>query len=656
MTRFMSRTTQAILDLAVLSFALWVAFFIRFDGDPPFLMLKKLVFVWPWVVGLQFSIFVFFGIHRFSWRFIGLREVSRMVMALAVSSTILVVIRLAAAQMSSTSGYFQYVLIPIGVIAMDFAIALIGITGIRALRRITSEQKATRARAKDGGVQEPTILIGAGAAGLLIAKELTSRPELGMLPVAFLDDDVRKIGTVVHGVPVFGPASTMEAVADRYEATQALIAIASARGKDVRRLARQCRELGLETKIIPTVHDIVGGNVKIGEIRDLDIEDLLRRDPVTLDEDAISSFINDQVVVVSGAGGSIGSELCVQICGFKPKRLIMIERAENALFETHRALLARFPSIELVPCVADVADIERIRSIFSAYAPKAVFHAAAHKHVPMMESNPGEAIKNNVFGTKTFADVSHESDVEVFVMVSTDKAVNPTSIMGATKRVAEMYVQSLARDSKTRFVTVRFGNVLGSAGSVIPIFKQQIANGGPVTVTHPEMTRYFMTIPEASQLILQAGTMGAGGEIFILDMGEPVKIVDLATDLIALSGLDDSASVRIEFTGMRPGEKLFEELSCDAEHADKTRHPKIFVGKRISTGNADLLTKLAALRTLSNGDIPPMVSAIAALVPEYSGNNEDKGHSTQRSEETPALPQIVKERPVSSTARQHVTG
>lgn len=641
MTRFMSRTTQAVLDLAILSLALWFAFFIRFDGHPPFLMFKKLVFVWPWVVGLQFSVFVLLGIHRFSWRFIGLREVSRMVVALSISSSILLGIRLAAAQMSSTSGYFQYVLIPIGVIAMDFAIALIGITGIRAVRRITTETKETRARAKKSGVQRPTILIGAGAAGLLIAKELTSRPELGMYPVAFLDDDRHKIGTVVHGVPVVGPASAMKSVAQEHGATQALIAIASARGKDVRRLARQCRELGLETKIIPTVHDIVSGSVNIGEIRNIDIEDLLRRDPVTLDEDTISTFINDQVVVVTGAGGSIGSELCVQICGFSPRRLIMLERAENALFETHRALLAKFPAIELVPCVADVGDDTRVRAIFESHSPKAVFHAAAHKHVPMMESNPGEAIKNNVFGTKTLADVSHETDVEVFVMVSTDKAVNPTSIMGATKRIAEMYVQSLAHNSKTRFVTVRFGNVLGSAGSVIPIFKEQIACGGPVTVTHPDMTRYFMTIPEASQLILQAGTMGAGGEIFILDMGDPVKIVDLAADLISLARTESGSEVQIKFTGMRPGEKLFEELSCDAEHADKTRHPKIFVGKCKTSESEVLLPKLASLRSLANGDAAPIARAIGELVPEYSGTAQHQPLETQPREATSEIAQLV---------------
>ncbi len=617
MTRFMSRTTQAILDLAVLSLALWIAFFLRFDGPPPFLMFKRLVFVWPWVVGLQFGVMVLLGVHRFSWRFIGLRDVSRIIGALGIASAGLLIIRIASAQLSSISGYFQYALIPLGVIAMDFVIVVLGVIGVRALRRMSLERNATKESAKESGTLEPTILIGAGAAGHLVAKELAARPELGMRPICFLDDDVLKIGTVVHGIPVLGATDTMEVIAREHNATQALIAIASARGKDIRRLGRESRALGLKTKIIPTVRDIVRGDVNIGEIRELAIEDLLRREPIQLEEENISDFIADQVIVVTGAGGSIGSELCRQVCRFSPKRLIMIERAENALFEAHRTLIKEFPDTELVPCIADVGDAERIQRVFSEHSPKTVFHAAAHKHVPMMEYNPGEAIKNNAFGTKTLADAAHEANVEAFVMVSTDKAVNPTSVMGATKRMAEMYVQALANKSKTRFVTVRFGNVLGSAGSVIPIFKKQIAEGGPVTVTHPDMTRYFMTIPEACQLILQAGTMGEGSEIFILDMGEPVKIVDLARDLISLSGLEADRDIEIVFSGIRPGEKLFEELSFDSESADKTRHPKIFVGQRVRRSHAEMLDELALVAEALAGDEETLRLAIQQLVPEY---------------------------------------
>lgn len=617
MTRFMNRTTQAALDMAILSLALWIAFFLRFDGQPPFIMLKRLVFVWPWVVGLQFGVLALFGVPRFSWRFIGLREVTRIVVALGLTSALLLVIRIASARLFPVWGYFQYVLIPFGVIAMDFTIALLGIAGIRALRRITTERKATKRRGKGIAKQENTILLGAGAAGLLIAKELVSRPELGMRPVGFLDADKSKVGTIVHGIPVLGTTEMMQEVAEEHGATLALIAIASARGKDIRRLSQQCSRLGIKTKIIPSVHDIVSGHVNIGEIRELNIEDLLRREPVQLEEDAISEFIEGQVVVVTGAGGSIGSELCVQICSFAPKCLVMVERSENALFESHRALLAQFPDISLIPSIADVSDAERIRSIFLEYEPQTVFHAAAHKHVPMMESNPGEAVKNNVFGTKTLVDIAHESRVDAFVMVSTDKAVNPTSVMGATKRVAEIYVQALAAKSKTRFVTVRFGNVLGSAGSVIPIFKQQIAKGGPVTVTHPEMTRYFMTIPEACQLIMQAGTMGQGGEIFILDMGEPVKIVDLASDLITLSGLEPSVDIEIEFCGIRPGEKLYEELSASTENAKKTSHPKIFVGQHVAIDSFVLKEQLADLQVAGEMGKDAITERLTALVPTF---------------------------------------
>lgn len=617
MTRFMNRTTQAALDMAILSLALWIAFFLRFDGQPPFIMLKRLVFVWPWVVGLQFGVLALFGVPRFSWRFIGLREVTRIVVALGLTSALLLVIRIASARLFPVWGYFQYVLIPFGVIAMDFTIALLGIAGIRALRRITTERKATKRRGKGIAKQENTILLGAGAAGLLIAKELVSRPELGMRPVGFLDADKSKVGTIVHGIPVLGTTEMMQEVAEEHGATLALIAIASARGKDIRRLSQQCSRLGIKTKIIPSVHDIVSGHVNIGEIRELNIEDLLRREPVQLEEDAISEFIEGQVVVVTGAGGSIGSELCVQICSFAPKCLVMVERSENALFESHRALLAQFPDISLIPSIADVSDAERIRSIFLEYEPQTVFHAAAHKHVPMMESNPGEAVKNNVFGTKTLVDIAHESRVDAFVMVSTDKAVNPTSVMGATKRVAEIYVQALAAKSKTRFVTVRFGNVLGSAGSVIPIFKQQIAKGGPVTVTHPEMTRYFMTIPEACQLIMQAGTMGRGGEIFILDMGEPVKIVDLASDLITLSGLEPMVDIEIEFCGIRTGEKLYEELSASTENAKKTSHPKIFVGQHVAIDSFVLKEQLADLQVAGEMGKDAITERLTALVPTF---------------------------------------
>jgi FlaA1/EpsC-like NDP-sugar epimerase len=361
----------------------------------------------------------------------------------------------------------------------------------------------------------------------------------------------------------------------------------------------------------------------VSQLQAVKVHDLLGRDPVILDTEAISNFVRSRVVLVTGAGGSIGSELCFQVARFGPRKIVLVEQAENNLFQVHRALVRQFPDVPVVPVIADICDPGRLSDVFEIEQPHVVFHAAAHKHVPMMEINPGEAIKNNVFGTKKVADLAVRHGVEKFVMVSTDKAVNPTSIMGVSKRVAEIYVQALSQQNatSTQFVTVRFGNVLGSVGSVIPIFTEQIAAGGPVTVTHPEMKRYFMTIPEACQLMLQAGAMGRGGEIFVLDMGEPMKIVDLARDLIRLSGFVPGDDIEIQFTGIRPGEKLFEELATGEESADKTQHPKIFVGKfrpyewdRIQQGLAELES------FMDSADRDGIKGAFSRLVPEYSCN------------------------------------
>jgi FlaA1/EpsC-like NDP-sugar epimerase len=363
---------------------------------------------------------------------------------------------------------------------------------------------------------------------------------------------------------------------------------------------------------------LVGGEINLTRIRDVAIEDLLRRETVVLDDAAIATQLRGRVVVVTGAGGSIGSEICRQVCRFGPKQLVLFERSENALFEVHRELREAYPELSIEPCLADVCERERIATLFAIHRPAVVFHAAAHKHVPMMEWNPSEAVKNNALGTRLLADLAHAHGVECFVMISTDKAINPTSVMGATKRVAELYVQALGESSTTRFVTVRFGNVLGSNGSVVPIFKEQIARGGPVTVTHPDMRRYFMTIPEACQLVLEASAMGQGGEIFILDMGEPVKIVDLAKDLIQLSGFGEN-EIEIVFTGVRPGEKLYEELSTAHEHAEKTRHPKILIGKTQAASLEEMQVAMGRLSKVTQSCTRTEVcQALRGIVPEYA--------------------------------------
>jgi FlaA1/EpsC-like NDP-sugar epimerase len=434
-----------------------------------------------------------------------------------------------------------------------------------------------------------------------------------------------------------------------------VIAIPSATGSEMRRIVACCRAAGVRFRTIPGLDHLIDGRVTVSQLREVAIDDLLGRDPVVLDSAEISREMAGRVVLVSGAGGSIGSEICRQLCRFHPRALVLVESCENNLFNVHRELLARFPEVPLVACLADVTDEPRMRDVFAEHRPAVVFHAAAHKHVPMMEWNPGEAVKNNVLGTKTLADVADELGVDRFVMISTDKAVNPTSVMGVSKRVAEIYVQALSQRSDTRFVTVRFGNVLGSAGSVIPIFKEQIAEGGPVTVTHPEMQRYFMTIPEASQLVLQASAMGEGGEIFILDMGEPVRIVDLARDLIALSGLEPGVDIDIEFTGTRPGEKLVEELAVADEGAQRTRHPKVFVGRFRPYAWEKVQRHVRELADVAESAPEEVRAKFAEIVPEYRFAGE-----------VPAAPpapvsavrelRVASRRPSETTARPDAAG
>jgi FlaA1/EpsC-like NDP-sugar epimerase len=613
MQRILTRGWQVVLDFSVLSIAFVLAFLLRYEFHIPASVHRLVLVSWPYVILLQYGILSLHGVPRFSWRYVSMREAQWMMLAMAVSAAVLTVLRLTLAK----SVGLGFAVLPLSVIAMDFVLGFVGLVSIRALRRVYGEEQEKKQRATQGA-RERVLLIGAGQAGVLVARELAARPDLGLNPVGFIDDNDLKVGTNIHGIPVLGTTAQLGAIAQRKHVSQALIAIASAPGQQIRRIAMLCRDAGLEAKIIPGIYEIVGGQVNLSRIREVAIEDLLGREPVHLDEAEVTSSVHDRVVLVTGAGGSIGSELCRQVCHFGPSRLVLVERFENALFEIHRELGAAFPNVTLVPQVADVGDAGRMEAVFAAHRPAVVFHAAAHKHVPMMEWNPGEAIKNNIGGTRMVADLADRFGVGQFVMISTDKAVNPTSVMGATKRIAEIYIQGLSQRSRTRFVTVRFGNVLGSAGSVIPIFKDQIARGGPVTVTHPEMRRYFMTIPEASQLVLQAGAMGAGGEIFILDMGEPVKIVDLARDLITLSGLRPDEDIDIVFNGMRPGEKLFEELSTSAENADKTKHPKIFIGRIRPHEWERVCGGIEQLLGLANGgDGAALRGLIGAMVPEY---------------------------------------
>ncbi len=594
MARNLSTFTRHLIDLVVLSGAYFGAFCVRFDGFPPFQEFKLLMFSWPYVVGLELLVLYAFSIPYFAWRYISLRETQRVFVAVLVSTALLLVARFAAVPLRHAFDHFAYAMVPVGVILANAILAFLGVTGVRVLRRLTTERRrSSTLRPPESRV--PTLLLGAGQAGVLIAKEIASRPDLPIRAVGFLDDDKAKLGTIVHGVHVLGATADVADIARTTGAKQAIITIANASGAEIRDIQQRCRSAGIPVKIIPGLYEILHGKVNLTRIRDVSIEDLLGRDAVVLDLEQIREFIQGRRVLVTGAGGSIGSELCRQISRFEPARLVLFEQAEFNLFSIHQELERMQPSHELRPLIGDVCDGDRVEAVFAREKPDVVFHAAAHKHVPMMEWNPGEAIKNNVFGTKQVADAAARHGAGTFVLISTDKAVNPTSIMGATKRAAEIYIQALSQSTKTKFVAVRFGNVLGSAGSVVPIFKAQIAAGGPVTLTHPEMKRYFMTIPEASQLVMQAAAMGDGGEIFVLDMGEPVKISDLAEELIRLSGLEPGVDIEIVHTGVRPGEKMFEELAFDCEKMSRTRHEKIFIGNLNPSDPAFVAAKLEHL-------------------------------------------------------------
>jgi FlaA1/EpsC-like NDP-sugar epimerase len=612
--RLLNRTVQVALDIAILSLAYWLAFLFRFEFSIPASWLRVLLFTWPYVVLLQYAALVGFGVPRLSWRYISIGDVTRVMSAIFAANAVMLLIRLVGPFFGQ---HLVVLVIPLGVITMNSMVALLGLVGIRAVRRLQGEA-SDRKQKEHGGERHRVLLIGAGQAGVMVAREIMNRPDLGLHPVGFLDDDPSKLNTSIAGLHVLGRTNDVRAVAERKHVSRALITIANAPGAQIRRIAELCRDAELETKIIPGIYEIVGEKVNLSRIREVAIEDLLGREPVQLDEATVGASIGSRVVMITGAGGSIGSELCRQVSRFGPSRLVLVERYENALFEIHRELTHAFPHVPIEPCIADVCDVARMEQVFTTMKPELVFHAAAHKHVPMMEWNACEAVKNNVGGTRVLGDLSDKHGVQRFVLVSTDKAVNPTSVMGATKRVAEIYLQALSRRSMTKFVIVRFGNVLGSAGSVIPIFREQIAKGGPVTVTHPEMRRYFMTIPEASQLVMQAGAMGEGGEIYILDMGEPVKIVDLARDLITLSGLRPDEDIEIRFSGVRPGEKLFEELSTDTEHADKTKHPKVFIGRIKSHAWEAVTVGVDALLELArDAQVERVRATLGDLVPEY---------------------------------------
>jgi FlaA1/EpsC-like NDP-sugar epimerase len=569
------RPLQFMVDFLVLIGALILAYLVRFDFEIPLIERPHLLAQIVPVVLIQFMMLNLTGVYTFIWRYVGMAELRSFVKAAIYSAIPLLLMRF------FLSAEHQHLRVPFSIIVMDTVLAFGGVLAVRVLRRGLYETKGKRqwANGNKKKNKRSILLIGAGRAGVMVAREIQNRSDTDLHVAGFVDDAPQKRGSAIQGLKVLGTTAELPELVRRLNIDHVVVSIAQASRADFRRILDICEQIPVKVRTIPCLYEILQGTVKVSRIRDVQIEDLLGREPVQLDELEVARFVAGKVVMVTGAGGSIGSELARQVARFRPAELLLVERTEFALFSIDRDLRAAWPELRIVSLVADVGVETRMRSIFRDHSPALVLHAAAHKHVPMMEFNAAEAVSNNVLATSLLGELAAEFNVEAFVLISTDKAVRPSSVMGATKRTAELVIQDLSTRSITRFVAVRFGNVIGSTGSVIPIFNEQIRKGGPVTVTHPEMTRYFMTIPEAAQLVLQAGAMGQGGEIFILDMGKPVRILDLAKAAISLSGLRPFADIDIVFTGVRSGEKLFEELEMTEEHISKTRHPKIFIGK-----------------------------------------------------------------------------
>ncbi len=556
-----------LLDIVFANLAFLGSLLIRFETIPLEQWQFYLATFLPYTV-IRLLSNHFFGIYRRAWRYASIDEVLAIVGAVSVGSVF-----------SVTLCLFWFGSLPArSIVVLDWFLNIGLLGGSRFLWRMVAPFINVLPTVQPNTTLKNVLIIGAGDGGVLVARELRNHYKGEVRLVGFVDDDQKKQNQRILGFPVLGTKEQIPAVVNQYGVDEIIISMPSVPRKVIREIVAVAQEPGKTVKILPGVFDLIEGNVTVNKIREVQIEDLLGRDPVKVDIVGMSAYLADHVVLVTGAGGSIGSELCRQIVSLKPKKLLLLDNCENNMYDIEMELKAK-SKVEIVPLVKDIRDRRSIETIFAEYKPDVVFHAAAHKHVPLMEQNPEESIKNNVFGTYQVAAAAHRHGAKRFVLVSTDKAVNPTSVMGASKRIAEMIIQHLDTISSTTFVAVRFGNVLGSRGSVIPLFRKQILAGGPVTVTHEKMIRYFMTIPEAVQLILQAGALASKGEIFVLDMGEPVSIMDLATTLIRLSGLQPYVDIDIKITGMRPGEKLYEELLTDEENVNTTTHERIFVAK-----------------------------------------------------------------------------
>jgi len=558
-----------LLDIVVIAAAVFGSYAVRFElGEAFFFFLPSAY----WMVGVALLIkplvFYFFGLYKRMWSYASVQDLKIIIFAVSASSVLVSLVMVLLAAAKAFTGFSR------GILIIDWLLTLFLVGGVRFIFRIVAESQ----NSFSSGLRKSnkrTLVIGAGDAGAMVVKELQKNPELNLSPVGFLDDNKLKMGQQIHGVPVVGNLSDIGRIIETKKIDEVIIAIPSAGGKVIRLVADVCRLKGVPFRTMPGIYELIGGKVSVSRLREVDITDLLRRPPSYVKGELVGSVISGRMVMVTGAGGSIGRELCRQIARWSPTGLILLGHGENSIFEALLEIQESFPSLPIFPVIADIRDFPRIEEIFKKYHPEVVFHAAAHKHVPLMEMNINEAINNNVMGTRNIVKACEKFKASRLVMISTDKAIRPVNIMGASKRLAEMIVLDAAHRSKHAYCVVRFGNVLGSRGSVVPLFKRQIAKGGPITITHPDMKRYFMTIPEAVYLVLQAAGMSNGGETFVLNMGQQVRILDLAEDLIRLSGLEPGKDIEIVYTGIRPGEKLSEDLWEEGDQFAPTQHPDI---------------------------------------------------------------------------------
>jgi FlaA1/EpsC-like NDP-sugar epimerase len=606
------RWTILLIDLAICAFSLTLALFLRFNfADIPEPDRSNLPKMFALVLSVRLLSFLISKTYKGVVRYTGARDASR-IFLVVVSGTLFLLLA------NIVTRYFilGFYLIPHSVVIIDALVTMAVMISTRlAVKAIYFENKNPEKQKTN------VIIYGAGESGIITKRTLDRDAAVKYKVVGFIDDDPKKSGRSLEGVFVFGP-DKMEKLIHENEVETVIISIQDLSAEKKNEIADKCLEMNVRVLNVPPVTKWINGELSLNQLKNLNIEDLLEREPIRLDADKIKAQLQGKSVLVTGAAGSIGSELVRQILKFNPQKIYLLDQAESPLYEIESELAEKYPATKFETVLADIRSRERMHNVFRTFTPQVVYHAAAYKHVPMMEHNPSESLLTNVLGTKILAEMADEFGTETFVFVSTDKAVNPTNVMGASKRIAEIFIQSFGKISKTKFITTRFGNVLGSNGSVIPRFRKQIEQGGPVTITHPDITRYFMTIPEACQLVLEAGCMGKGGEIFVFDMGKSVKIMDLAKKMIRLSGLQEGKDIKIEVTGLRPGEKLFEELLADAENTLPTHHPQILIGKVKEYEFPEVKEKIDELITLfSQQNNNEIVAHMKDLVPEFKSNN-----------------------------------